>query len=85
MARDWNKLKKWIVKKRLQGWSLSEICACARISRTMFYRWWNRYQTEGWQGLEERPRGRPKGPEIDEELKRKIVKLRFFLDKFVLS
>jgi putative transposase len=42
----------------------------------MFYRWWNRYQTLGWRGLEEKPKGRPNGPEIDRALKDRIVKLR---------
>lgn len=76
MERDWNRLKRWIIRKRLQGWSVTKICAWAQISRDMFYRWWNRYQAEGWSGLEGRHRGRLKGPKIDDELRRKIVKLR---------
>jgi len=65
----------WIVKKRLQGWVVTDICASVKISRDMFYRWWNRYQTLGWSGLEEKPRGRPSGPELDRALKDQIVKL----------
>jgi hypothetical protein len=42
----------------------------------MFYRWWNRYQAQGWSGLEERRRGRPSGPEPDDFLKEKVIKLR---------
>ena len=42
----------------------------------MFYRWWNRYQTHGWSCLQEKQRGRPNGPEIDKNLKEKVVKLR---------
>lgn len=76
MERDWNRLKIWIVRKRLQGWSVAEICAHAKISRDMFYRWWNRYRKGGWAGLEERSRGRPKGSGIGNELRRKIVGLR---------
>jgi len=76
MARDLDRLKRWIIKRRLQGWSVTEICAHAQITRDMFYRWWNRYQAEGWGGLRDRPRGRPKGSEISGELRRRIVRLR---------
>ena len=48
MDRDLEKLKTWIVRKRLQGCSVTEICTSAGISRDMFYRWWNRYQAEGY-------------------------------------
>jgi len=42
----------------------------------MFYYWWSRYQTEGWEGLQEKPKGRPCGPELEVSLKEKIIKLR---------
>ena len=76
MDRDQRQLKEWIVRKRLQGCSISDICAQARISRDMFYRWWNRCQTEGKPGLEEKPKGRPRSSFVDDPVKIKIVKLR---------
>jgi len=76
MERDRSRLKEWIVRKRLQGCSVTEICISAQISRDMFYHWWNRYQTEGKSGLEERLRGRPKSSSVDDSLKQKVVKLR---------
>ncbi|PIX31818.1 hypothetical protein COZ60_02475 [Candidatus Bathyarchaeota archaeon CG_4_8_14_3_um_filter_42_8] len=54
MERDWGRLKRWVVKKRLQGWSVTEVCNHAQISRDTFYRWWNRYQAAGWAGLKDR-------------------------------
>ena len=42
----------------------------------MFYRWWNRCQTEGKLGLEEKPKGRPRSIFVDDPVKIKIVKLR---------
>ncbi|MCJ7721076.1 DDE-type integrase/transposase/recombinase [Candidatus Bathyarchaeota archaeon] len=42
----------------------------------MFYYWWSRYQTEGWEGLQEKPKGRPCGPELEVSLKEKIIRLR---------
>lgn len=76
MDRDSDKLRTWIIKKRLQGWSVTQICTSAQISRDMFYRWWNRYQTEGKEGLKEKQRGRPKTDEVEDTLKKKVVKLR---------
>jgi putative transposase len=74
--RDWSKLRKWIIKKRLEGKPVTDICTEAQIDRKMFYRWWNRYQTQGWNGLEERPRGRPNCPGPDGFLKAKVIQLR---------
>lgn len=76
MERDWDKLRKWIVRRRLEGMPVTAICAQVRIRRKVFYYWWNRYQAEGWMGLEERRRGRPEGAEPDSLLRRKVVKLR---------
>lgn len=42
----------------------------------MLYYWWNRYQTQAWEGLLEKPKGRPCGPELDCILKERISKLR---------
>ncbi len=76
MDQDLERLKAWIIKKRLQGWSVTEICVSTRISRDMFYRWWNRYLSEGEEGLKEKARGRPKGADIEDSLKGKVIKLR---------
>ena len=76
MDRDWSKLRKWLIKKRLKGKPVTAICAEAQVDRKMFYRWWSRYQTDGWKGLKEKSRGRPSGPGPDASLKRKVIKLR---------
>jgi transposase InsO family protein len=76
MERDWEKLRKWIIRRRLGGLPVTAICVQAKISRKVFYFWWNRYQAQGWGGLQEKQRGRPKGPELDDALKKKVVKLR---------
>jgi len=64
------------VRRRLEGQSVTEICVQAGISRKVFYYWWNRFQSGGWKGLEEKPRGRPVGQDIDDSLKERIIKLR---------
>jgi len=76
MERDWEKLRKWIIRRRLENMPVTAICAQAKISRKAFYFWWNRYQAEGWNGLREKQRGRPKRPELDGALKKRVVKLR---------
>jgi len=76
LDRDLDQLKAWIIRKKQQGWSVTEICTSAKISRDMFYRWWSRYQAEGKDGLKEKIRGRPKGLEVEDSLKNKVIKLR---------
>jgi transposase InsO family protein len=55
---------------------VSVICAQAKVSRKVFYFWWNRYQAHGWIGLQEKQRGRPQGPELKYVLRKKVVNLR---------
>jgi putative transposase len=76
MDRDWDKLKRWIIRRKLEEQPVTVICAHAQISRTMFYRWWGRYEAEGWEGLEERPRGRPKDSGPDRVVTEKVIRLR---------
>jgi len=77
LEQDLDKLKRWIIRKKLEGTlPVSSICIQAKISRKMFYYWWSRYQTFGWEGLKEKPKGRPCGPKLEDSLREKIVKLR---------
>jgi putative transposase len=76
LERDSDKLRRWIIRRRLEGQLVTSICTQARISRKMFYYWWSRYQAQGWEGLHEKPKGRPCGPELEVSLKEKIIKLR---------
>ena len=76
MDRDWGKLRIWIFKKRLEGKPVTDLCSQPQIDREMFYRWWNRYQTQVWSGLEEKPRDRPTGPRPDDFPRDKVIKLR---------
>lgn len=76
MERDWDRLKRWVIKKRLEGRTVTVICAHAQISRTMFYRWWCRYEAEGWSGLEERSKGRPHDSSLDNAIMKQVIRLR---------
>jgi len=63
------------MRKKLQGWSVTGICI-SKVSCDMFYRWWNRYLSDGKGGLKEKVRGRPKGSDVEDSLKNKVIKLR---------
>lgn len=56
MQRDINRLRRWCIKRKLEGWKVTEICEHARIPRPTFYVWWNKYQDDGWESLEPRSR-----------------------------
>jgi len=75
LDRDIDQIKLWIIKKRLQGWVVTDICVSVRISRDMFYRWWNRYQNLGWVGRRKAERS-SKDLEIDKVIKDCVVGLR---------
>jgi hypothetical protein len=36
LDRGWEKLRKWIIKKKLEGISLTDICSEAQIDRKSF-------------------------------------------------
>lgn len=76
MERDISKLKEWMIKKRISGWSVVKICAHAQVSRHMFYRWWDRYQANGLEALKEKPKGRKVLYEINPKLEKQIISLR---------
>lgn len=54
--RDVAKLRRWCIRKRGEGASVSEICTAAQIPRRTFYNWWIRYRLHGLEGLEARPK-----------------------------
>lgn len=56
MQRDINRLRRWCIRRKLDKWDVTEICAHARIPRATFYVWWNKYMQNGWKGLEPKSR-----------------------------
>jgi putative transposase len=76
LERDWEKLRKWMIRRRLEGMPVSSICIQAKVSRKVFYFWWNRYQAQGWNGVQEKPRGRPSDPELDDSVRDDVIRLR---------
>ena len=55
-TRDIVRLRRWCMRRRGEGVSVSEICTSARIPRRTFYNWLNRYREGGYENLNDRPR-----------------------------
>ena len=52
--RDVVKLRRWCIRKRGAGVSVSEICTASQIPRRTFYDWMRRYRQHGLEGFEPR-------------------------------
>ena len=52
--RDLEKIRRWCIRRKLQEWKVTEICKHVHISRMSFYKYWNRYKREGFDGLQDR-------------------------------
>ncbi|NOJ30293.1 MAG: hypothetical protein DA328_09025 [Nitrososphaeraceae archaeon] len=49
--KDSVKVRLWCIRHKLDGWKVTDICKTINISRTIFYRYWHRYQKDGFDGL----------------------------------
>jgi len=43
--------RRWIVRRKLDGWSASKIASHLRVSDRTVLRWWKAYRKYGWDGL----------------------------------
>jgi len=68
--------RKWIVRKKIQGWDVREICSHARISRFTFYYHWNSYCRYGWKGLEPKSRKPHTVHKTPENVVKQIIAIR---------
>jgi len=48
--------RRWIVRRKLQGWPSAKIAAHLRVSERTVLRWWEAYRTSGWDGLAIKPK-----------------------------
>lgn len=49
--RDRLKLRRWCIKRIIDGWPISKIADHAQTPQRTVYAWWNRFQWNGWVGL----------------------------------
>jgi putative transposase len=76
LERDVGKLRRWCVRKKIQGWKVTMICAHARIPRSTFYFWWGKYRDGGFLNLEPRSRRPRIIRKTGESTEQRIVELR---------
>ncbi|MFQ5887386.1 MAG: DDE-type integrase/transposase/recombinase [Candidatus Hydrothermarchaeales archaeon] len=66
MKRDIKRLRRWCIRRKIEGWKVERICAHARVPGSTFYVWWNKYQEGGFSNLEPKSR-RPKNIQRTED------------------
>jgi len=49
--RDVGKLRRWCVRRLLEGWSIRDASAHAMMPKSTVHDWWIRFQRKGWAGL----------------------------------
>ncbi|MFQ5887886.1 MAG: helix-turn-helix domain-containing protein [Candidatus Hydrothermarchaeales archaeon] len=76
MKRNKEKLKRWMIRRKLEGWSVRKICGHAGVSRDMFYRWWRRYHESGWEGLKERSKAPNTAYRTPSKTVEEVIRLR---------
>ena len=76
MNRDIKRLRRWCIRRRIDGWRVTKICGHGRVPRSTFYVWWNKYLDEGLDGLEPKSR-RPKTiHRTEEDIIQRIIEVR---------
>jgi hypothetical protein len=58
--------RRWIVRRKKDGWRAIDVAAALRIDERTVYRWWSFYRKQGWAGLEVRSRAPHKHYETPE-------------------
>jgi len=43
--------RRWIVRRKLEGWRSIDVATALRIDERTVYRWWRLYRKYGWEGL----------------------------------
>ncbi len=65
-----------IIKYALESQNITKTCKLFGISRTSYYKWYNRYQKMGVEGLNDMPKSKPKMPNrVSKEIENIIIKL----------
>ena len=68
--------RKWIVRRKLEGWSNSKIAEHLRISERTAIRWFDAYKQHGWNGLAIKSRAPHTIHRIPDKIARKAIVLR---------
>lgn len=65
-----------VIKYALESNNITKACKLFGISRTSYYKWYNRYQKMGVEGLQDTPKSKPKMPnKVPKDIEELIIKL----------
>jgi len=73
--KDSVKIRRWFIRRKLDRWEITNICKTINISRS-FYRYWNRYQKDGFEWLNERSKILHTIQRTDRKVEQKISQIR---------
>jgi transposase len=43
--------RRWVIRRKAEGWRSSDIAAALRVDDRTVYRWWSVYRKYGWESL----------------------------------
>jgi transposase len=70
--RDLENIRRWCIRRKLDGWKVTDVCKHVHISRISFYRYWKRYRKEGFDGLKDRSKRPHTIHKIDKKIEQKM-------------
>jgi len=68
--------RRWIVRRKLDGWRSIEIATALRTDERTVYRWWSLYRKHGWEGLRVKSKAPHNHYETPKETVSFIIQLR---------
>ena len=74
--RDVEKLRRWCVRRLLEGWSIRDVSAHAMMPKSTVHDWWIRFQRKGWVGLVDESRRPHVIHRLPEETVARVVEVR---------
>jgi len=74
--RNVEKLRRWCVRRLLEGWSIRDVSAHAMTPKSTVHDWWSRFQWNGWVGLSDESRRPYIIHRLPEETVARIIQVR---------
>ena len=68
--------RRWIIRRKLDGWRSRDIATALHINERTVYRWWSLYRKQGWEGLTIKSKAPHKHYETPKETVNYIIELR---------
>ena len=68
--------RRWIVRRKMEGWRAVDVSTALRIDERTVYRWWHLYRKQGWEGLAVKSRAPHNHYQTPEETVNFVIQLR---------